>query len=111
MTACRGDGSYGPYKIEATSVYCVSEYNAKSTYQSSVADITSCNCHCAQDLLMYKQMGRPFTLECLNNGNYKSFQSIYTDDVLKFFCVDQDGIKKVDNLAQENEKNCDEYFD
>ncbi|KAL3288061.1 hypothetical protein HHI36_002512 [Cryptolaemus montrouzieri] len=110
--SCESDGSYGPYTITNSQVTCVTRTNSVLQYQASIKDITSMDCNCAYDQDLYNRIGKSFTLECQNNGNYKPFQSAYKDETVKSFCVDKDGNKKIDNVnVNETDSYCEQFYD
>ncbi|XP_045470660.1 uncharacterized protein LOC123677951 isoform X1 [Harmonia axyridis] len=112
VVACGNDGSYGPYKIQNPSIYCVKRNNEKMSYHQDITNLRDINCNCAHDSDLYDRLGKPFTLVCQDNGNYVPLQRIVEDNKVKRFCVDSDGNKKVDSVDEkENDEYCKKFYD
>ncbi|KAJ8925361.1 hypothetical protein NQ315_009191 [Exocentrus adspersus] len=103
---CDGDGAYGAYNINAGIAYCTWRDGKKiGTWQSDTStDVSTLNCNCARDYQMYSHI-----LQCDGSGNYKTLQSVVSDEATIYYCVDSDGFAKSDVSATRID-NCDEYY-
>ncbi|XP_055538018.1 uncharacterized protein LOC129725806 [Wyeomyia smithii] len=102
---CDYDGSFGRFKIENGIVYCTWRDGKKiGSFQVRSSLLSSVNCNCARDSLIYQEAGIPFTLSCGGNGNYEYSQ----DQNGELFCVDDDGFV-VSTDVQPGE-SCDHYI-
>uniref|UniRef100_A0A182YD27 Thyroglobulin type-1 domain-containing protein n=1 Tax=Anopheles stephensi TaxID=30069 RepID=A0A182YD27_ANOST len=102
---CDYDGAYGRYKVENGVVYCTWRDGKKiGSFQIRSSMLSSVNCYCARDTIIYREAGIPFTLACGGNGNYEYSQ----DQNGQLFCVDSDGFVVTTEVAPN--ESCDKFI-
>ncbi|XP_055610049.1 thyroglobulin-like [Uranotaenia lowii] len=102
---CDYDGAYGAYMIENGIVYCTWRDGKKiGSYQVRSSLVSSVNCNCARDSVIFQEVGIPFTLACGGNGNYENLQ----DQNGQLFCVDNDGYVVFTDVRPN--ESCDKFI-